>query len=117
MQILIRCVAEKDGDDVAPELYEWLVDNADARRHTAPKLKPDAPRNGQLGTLAVIQLALSGAFSAASLGVVIAQWRDQRRLAGAPKITVTVEKDGKQFAVTGSDPDEIQRKLDELDAS
>ncbi|MFC5220453.1 effector-associated constant component EACC1 [Streptomyces coerulescens] len=117
MQILIRCVAEEDGDDVSSELFDWLVDDADARKHATPELLPDTPEPDQLGTVAIIQLVLSGAFSATSLGVVIAQWREQRRIAAAPKITVTVEKDGKQFAVTGSDTGEIQRKLDELDAA
>ncbi|WP_333771650.1 effector-associated constant component EACC1 [Streptomyces sp. IBSBF 2435] len=117
MQILIRCVAEDDGDDVSSELFDWPVDDADARRHAAPELKPDTPAPGKLGGAELVQLVLSGAFSATSLGVVLAQWREQRRLAAAPKITVTVQKDGKQFAVTGVDPGEIQRKLDELDAA
>ncbi|TXS35428.1 hypothetical protein EAO75_44610 [Streptomyces sp. uw30] len=117
MQILIRCVAEKDGDDVSSELFDWLVDDTSARKHATPKLLPDTPGPNQLGTVAIIQLVLSGAFSATSLGVVIAQWREQRRAAAAPKITVTVEKDGKQFAVTGSDAGEIQRWLDDLDAA
>ncbi|MET4658446.1 MULTISPECIES: effector-associated constant component EACC1 [Streptomyces] len=117
MQILIRCVAEEDGDDVSSELFDWLVDDNNARKHAAPELLADTPGPNQLGTVAIIQLVLSGAFSATSLGVVIAQWREQRRVAAAPKITVTVEKDGKQFAVTGSDTGEIQRKLDELDAA
>ncbi|MET3985270.1 hypothetical protein [Streptomyces sp. PvR034] len=117
VQILIRCVTEDDGDDVSSELFEWLVDDADARRHARPELRQDAPEPGQLGTLEVVQLTLSGAFSAASLGFLIAQWREQRRLAAVPKITITVEKDGKQIAVTGSDPDEIKCKLEELDAA
>lgn len=117
MQILIRCVAEKDGDDVSSELFDWLVDDATVRRNAAPKLLAEPPEPGKLGTVAVIQLVMSGAFSATSLGVVLAQWREQRRLAAAPKITVTVEKNGKQFTVTGTDPDEIQRKLDEWDAA
>ncbi|MFJ7209146.1 hypothetical protein ACIQWR_37145 [Streptomyces sp. NPDC098789] len=117
VQILIRCVTEDDGDDVSSELYEWLVDDAGARRHATPELRQDAPEPGQLGTLEVVQLALSGAFSATSLGVLIAQWREQRRIAAAPKITITVEKDGKQFAVTGSDPEEIKQRLEELDAA
>ncbi|MFD8688727.1 hypothetical protein [Streptomyces sp. NPDC059651] len=117
MQILIRCVAEGDGEDVSAELFDWLVDDADARRHAAPRLLDEEPGPGKLGAVAIIQLTLSGAFSATSLGVVIAQWREQRRAAAAAHITVTVEKDGKQFTVTGLDAAEIQRKVDELDAA
>ncbi|MGW1616547.1 effector-associated constant component EACC1 [Streptomyces sp. NPDC002285] len=87
------------------------------RKHATPEPLPDTPEPNQLGSVAIIQLVLSGAFSATSLGVVIAQWREQRRAAAAPKITVTVEKDGKIFAVTRSDTDEIQRWLDDLDAA
>ncbi|MGW1992059.1 effector-associated constant component EACC1 [Embleya sp. NPDC001921] len=113
MRVTIRCVAEGD-DDLSAELYEWLVDIPEARRHAAPEAKPGKPAPGQLGVLAVVTLVLTAGFNAGSLGVAIAAFRENRRRAGAPSITVTVEKDGKEFAVTGTDADEIRRKLDEL---
>lgn len=58
----------------------------------------------------ILQLVLSDGFSAASLGVAIAQWR----LTKSPKISVTVEHNGATVTVEGQDADAVEEAIRRL---
>jgi hypothetical protein len=58
----------------------------------------------------ILQLVLSGGFSAASLGVAIAQWRVTK----SPTISMTVEHNGATVTVAGTDADAVEEAVRRL---
>lgn len=106
-----------DNSSTAEELrslYAWLLDDSRARRcaeveweETAP-----APAEGMGGLLDVLSLVLGSGFSAASLALSLAQWRDMR---GRPGPGVAVERpDGTRVVVNTGSVEDAERLLASL---
>ena len=112
MKIQIRCVGE-DSEAGCGDLYRWLLDDPDARRNAQLELSSIGPAEGDLGLVEILQLVISSGFSAAALGVSIAQWKRQIMAAG-PQFSMSFEKDGKKVTVSGSNPAEIEQAIQEL---
>jgi Effector Associated Constant Component 1 len=112
MQIQIRCVGE-DSEAGCGDLYRWLLDDPDARRNAQLELRSIGPAEGDLGVMEILQLVVGSGFSAAALGVSIAQWKQQLMAAG-PRFSISFEKDGRKVTVSGSNPEEIERAIQEL---
>jgi hypothetical protein len=112
MQIQIRCIGE-DAETGCGDLYRWLLDDPDARRNAHLELSNISPAEGDLGVVDLLQLVLGSGFSAAALGVSIAQWRQQIR-GVASRFTMSIEKDGRKVTVSGSNPEEVERAIEEL---
>jgi len=112
MQIQISCVGE-DSEAGCGDLYRWLLDDPDARRNGQLELRSTGPAEGDLGLVEILQLVVSDGFSAAALAVSIAQWKQQLMAAG-PQFSMSFEKDGRKVTVSGSDPAEIERAIQEL---
>jgi hypothetical protein len=110
--LLVRL--EVSSEDPAPilEFHHWLRLDPDARRFADPKLvAPDAPE-GAMGTVDVINLVLSQGFSAASLALAYASWRNVRP--AAPSITISL--DGASIVVTDASEETVLRIVEHLSA-
>ncbi len=113
MQIQISCIGEAS-EAGCGDLYRWLLDDPDARRNAQLELRSIGPAEGDLGlVMEILQLVVGSGFSAAALGVSIAQWKQQLMAAG-PQFSMRFEKDGKKVTVSGSNPEEIERAIQEL---
>ncbi|MGV9270046.1 effector-associated constant component EACC1 [Kitasatospora sp. NPDC003701] len=114
MDITITLAAQEGGPAsqlLAESLHRSLLNNDAARTHARPQLLRQPPAPGQLGTaMDIIQLVLGTGFSAASLGVSIAQWRSTK----SPTVTVTVERDGASVTVTGADAAAVEEAVRRL---
>ncbi|MFE9142467.1 effector-associated constant component EACC1 [Streptomyces tubercidicus] len=112
MQITIRCEAPDAAGELAASLHQWLLDEPDARKHAEVRLVGAEPVEGELGfVLDLVQLVVGSGFSAASLGYTVAQWKKMN----APQISVSFERDGRVMTVSGTDADEIERVVRQLD--
>ncbi|MFE1172225.1 hypothetical protein [Streptomyces sp. NPDC058773] len=108
----IRCEGADSAGELAESLYQWLLDEPAARRHAEPQLIGAAPAEGELGyVLDLVQLVVSSGFSAASLGYTVAQWKKMN----APTISMSFERNGKTVTVSGTDAEEIERAVQQLD--
>ncbi len=116
MVITVTLAAQEGGpasQQLAESLHRSLLNNDAARRHARPRLLSQSPEPGQLGgAMDILQVVLSGGFSAASLGVAIAQWRVTK----SPTISVTVEHNGDTVTISGTDPDAVEEAVRRLDA-
>lgn len=113
MQVQITCVGD-DSEAGCGDLYRWLLDDADARRYAQLEVRSIGPAEGELGlVIEILQLVVGSGFSAAALGVSIAQWKKQIRETGL-QISMSFEKGDKKVTVTGSDPAEIEQAIQEL---
>jgi hypothetical protein len=111
VQVTIRCEEAYGSGDLTESLYQWLLDEPEARIHADVRLVGEPPAEGDLGfALDMVQLVISSGFSAASLGYTIAQWKKLN----APQLSITVERDGMTVTVSGTDAEEIQRAVQRL---
>ncbi|MFJ4582171.1 effector-associated constant component EACC1 [Streptomyces echinatus] len=114
MLITIALASQEGGpasQQLAESLHRSLLSNDTARRNARPQLLRRPPAPGQLGGVTdLIQLLLTDGFSAASLGIAIAQWR----LTKSPTISVTVEHNGATVTVEGSDADAVEEAIRRL---
>ncbi|MGW3014370.1 effector-associated constant component EACC1 [Streptomyces sp. NPDC001219] len=112
MQITIRCEGADTAGELAQSLYQWLLDEPDARRHAEVRLVGAEPVEGELGfVLDLVQLVVSSGFSAGSLGYTVAQWKKMN----APQLSVTFERNGRTVTVSGTDAEVIERAVQQLD--
>ena len=111
MEIKLRCEGTDEAGELAEGLYQWLLDEADARRYADVSLVAVEPREGELGVVFdVVQLILNSGFSAASLGYTVAQWKKTN----APQVSVIFERDGKTVTVSGTSTEEVERAIQRL---
>ena len=92
-------------------LYSWLLADSQARRCAEVEWEESvpAPVEGMGGVLDVLSLVLGSGFSAASLAVSLAQWRDVRGRSGQG---VTVERaDGTKVVIDTASVEEAERLL------
>ncbi|MGP3975087.1 effector-associated constant component EACC1 [Streptomyces sp. 8N114] len=95
------------GDDATAvaDLYQWLRDDPDVRRHAEPSLVHIPGDGTAMGALEVINLVLQQGFAAANLGLAYAAWRAARPT--APPLAVEV--DGRRITVRGGSEEEVAR--------
>ncbi|MFJ9105634.1 hypothetical protein ACIRJM_45125 [Streptomyces sp. NPDC102405] len=112
VQAMIRVATEKPLlETEAYSLYDWLRQESKIRKTAKLSMGSfEAPVPGAQGPLLdLVSLVVGSGFSAASLVVSIATWRDTR----PQSPTVTVERDGITVTVGGS-LEETQRLMEKL---
>ncbi|MFF4231532.1 hypothetical protein [Streptomyces sp. NPDC001820] len=111
---LVRLVISVDGaiEEDLWSLHEWLTIDRLVRQSSAELSSAKSPPPGQQSAVVdVVSLVISSGFSAASLGVSLANWRASRPRCPA----VTVERpDGMNVTISGADPEEAQRLMRQL---
>lgn len=114
MLIAIRLAAQETSlapQQLAESLHSWLLDEPKARRHASPRIIGRPAAQGDLGlVMDVVQLAIGTGFDAAALGVSLAQWKKSK----APQFSISVEHNGRTVTVSGTDPDEVERAIQQL---
>lgn len=86
-------------------LYRWLREDEDLRSARIGLSGTD-PAPGEMGSaLEVIEVLLANAWSAASLAVAVAAWRQSRPRAGG----VTVRIGQAEVRISGGDEEEVRR--------
>ena len=105
----VRLTASQESE--LQSLHRWLLEDPEARRFAGVRLEPAPPTPGTMGTgLDVLTLVLGSGFSAASLGVTIAQWRGA--LGHVPGRTVTLERpDGSRLTIEGATREDTESVL------
>lgn len=109
MQVQIK-VAEDDGGTALIDLYRWLRQDDDLRRHAGVRLRPPRQTGGFMGTLEVIDLVLNQGIAAANLALAYATWRAGRP--ASPPVTITV--DGMSVTVTDGSEESVRRIVELL---
>ena len=107
-------IDESSAAEELRSLYAWLLADSGARRCAEVEWEAatPAPAVGMGGVLDVLSLVLGSGFSAASLAVSLAQWRD---MCGRPDPGVTVERpDGTKVAINMASVEETERLLASL---
>ncbi|MFF7046550.1 hypothetical protein ACIP4T_32160 [Streptomyces massasporeus] len=105
-------VAADDGGETLTDLYCWLRQDRELRRHAEVRIQPLRQTGGHMGALEIIELVIAGTAAAAGVGsaaVAFASWRRARPR--GPEVTFTV--DGTPFTVRDAD-DESWRRISEL---
>jgi hypothetical protein len=105
-------VAEAEREAVLIDLYRWLRQDPDVRRHTAVTLAPSRPGAGSMGAVEVIELVVGQGLTALNLALSYAAWRNTRP--SAPSLTITVN--GGTLTVRDASEETIRRIVAELSA-
>lgn len=105
-------VAEAEREAALIDLYRWLRQDPDVRRHTPVTLAPGTPGDGSMGAVDVIELIVGQGLSALNLVLSYAAWRNTRP--SAPSLTITVN--GGSLTVRDASEETIRRIVAELAA-
>ncbi|MEU8784869.1 hypothetical protein [Streptomyces sp. NPDC048637] len=92
-----------DGGTALTDLYRWLRQDSELRRHAEVRLLPPRQTSSFMGAVEVIELVVSQGIAAANLAVAYATWRQGRAMGGAITITVgevsVTVKDGSEESI------------------
>ncbi|MGW1777846.1 effector-associated constant component EACC1 [Streptomyces sp. NPDC002143] len=111
MRIRIETTAEDDHGTV-PDLYRWLRQDADVRRHSVLELVPRKQSVTTMGAVEIIDMVLGQGLTALNLALSYAAWRTARP--AAPPITISVGVDGGSITVHDASQDTIRRIVEAL---
>ncbi|MGW2960784.1 effector-associated constant component EACC1 [Streptomyces sp. NPDC001220] len=114
MHIRVATTAE-DGHDTVSDLYRWLREDPDVRRHATVELMPSGRPGGAMGAVEIIDLVLSQGFSALNLAMSYAAWRTARP--AAPPITITVTATDRPLTVDDASEETIRRIVQALQST
>ncbi|MEV1070090.1 hypothetical protein [Streptomyces sp. NPDC050263] len=109
MRIRIETTAEDDHGTV-PDLYRWLRQDSDVRRHSVLELVPREQSVTTMGTVEIIDMVLGQGLTALNLALSYAAWRTARP--AAPPITISVG--GGSITVHDASEDTIRRIVEAL---
>ncbi|MGW3952408.1 effector-associated constant component EACC1 [Streptomyces sp. NPDC004752] len=99
--------AAEDGELALLDLYRWLRQDPEARRHAEPALVPARQGAGTMGAVEVIDLVLGQGFAALNLALAYAAWRTARP--AAPALTIT--SGDRSVTVQGDCDDDTVRRI------
>jgi hypothetical protein len=109
MHIRIETMTGDDHEAVS-DLYRWLRQDADVRRHAVVELVPQQQPGGTMGAVEIINMVLGQGFTALNLALSYASWRTARP--AAPPITITVT--GGSITVEDASQETIRRIVEAL---
>ncbi|GGN37017.1 effector-associated constant component EACC1 [Streptomyces fuscichromogenes] len=111
MRIRVATTAE-DGQETVSDLYRWLRQDPDVRRHATVELMPSGRPGGAMGAVEIIDMVVSQGFSALNLAMSYAAWRTARP--AAPPITITVTAVDRPLTVDDASEETIRRIVQAL---
>ncbi|PWI14180.1 hypothetical protein DI272_08440 [Streptomyces sp. Act143] len=106
MRVVIAAPDQEDGQLLADELHDWLVD--DVELHRTAKIRR-VPRDavGAMGVSDVIEVVVSQGIAALNLALAYASWRTTRP--APPGVTVTFAEG--TITLTDDSPEALERVL------
>lgn len=109
--MLVQLRADAEDDTLTTlDLYRWLRQDPDIRRHAEVALSPPPSGSETMGAVDIVNLVLGQAFTALNLALSYAAWRAARPT--APAVTITV--DNRSVTVTGADEETVARIVELL---
>ncbi|MEU2248059.1 hypothetical protein [Streptomyces sp. NPDC019224] len=112
----MQITVDAEGDDAAAhDLYYWLRQDRELRRHAKADLTQTSEASGRMDAGETINMFVSNGLAAASLLVnIVVAWRAARP---SPPETVTFDRDGMTVTVHDTSEETLRRVADLLSST
>ncbi|GAA2577011.1 hypothetical protein GCM10010304_17320 [Streptomyces roseoviolaceus] len=109
-------VATDDGGETITDLYSWLRQDRDLRRHVDVRRRAPRQTGGAMGVLDIVDVVFSGVSTASGVAAFALSYISWRRAhPRSPEVTITVN--GMPITFRNADEETVSRVVERLHAA